>query len=68
MIALCVMLLKIVGCDVLVDAALVVRVRLPMPSPRPPVAVVNVGEAASWSCSFVICSSRRICWMLVTCV
>ena len=42
--ALCVMLLKIVGCDVLVDAALVVRVRLPMPSPRP-VAVVNVGEA-----------------------
>ena len=45
MIALCVMLLKIVGCDVLVDAALVVRVRLPMPNPRPPVAVVNVGEA-----------------------
>ena len=45
MIALCVMLLKIGGCDVLVDAALVVRVRLPMPSPRPPVAVVNAGEA-----------------------
>ena len=42
---LCVMLLKIVGCDVLVDAALVVRVRLPMPNPRRPVAVVNVEEA-----------------------
>ena len=45
MIALCVMLLKIGGCDALVDAALVVRVRLPMPSPQPPVAVVNAGEA-----------------------
>ena len=30
----------------LVDAALVVRVRLPMPSPRPPIAVVNVGVVA----------------------
>ena len=45
MIVLCVMLLKIVGCDVLVDAALVVRVRLLTPNPRRPVAVVNVGEA-----------------------
>ena len=29
----------------LVDAALAVRVRLLMPNPRPPAAVVNVGGA-----------------------